>query len=805
MPATAGTIAAAIPGTRGVAEKVVTLDTAQRLQKILRSRGLRTVMTREDDNFIPLGQRVAYTSGRGDNAVFVSVHFNGAPREGASGIETYYYRGDSFGLAARMHRSILAATGAEDRWLRRRGFYVIRNSRVPAVLCELGFLTNIDEQNRIANSSSYRQKLAQGMADAIIAQRSSGDPDGLGIQPPVTTERLGGRRVRGRSRRGGRSYYSSSRSGRGGRRAASAATAAVPGVRKAAAPGKGAAVAAAANAAERGAADRRAPLAGCGCPHFMIVTSAEMRAIEEVAFQTGSTPESLMDAVGRQIADRFRRDDAAWDQAPLILFYGGKGNNAGDAFVAARRLEKFARRSGRREARPVICLRLADAGETLGDLPRKKLAELPDRIRRFSSEAEVERMVSRAGRHRVPLIIFDGLLGLGAHGPLREPIRTLAREINALRLRHGARVISLDFPSGLDADTGEPAADAVVADETWTVGFVKTGLVADAATNHVGRLSVLNSAEFDAAAAGASLAAAAAQRGALATPAGLAGLLPPRSFDGHKGLFGHIGILAGSVGATGAAVMCSHAAVRAGAGLVTLFVERDVYPIVAAAAAPEVMVRPLDSPVELLAAEAREKFDVLAVGPGLGRAGDGPIRELIEHWPGPMVVDADGLNALAANDDLGPLDRARGPRLLTPHPGEMARLRRADGKGESKVSRLETARDFTARRPGVTLLLKGARTLTAQHDRAPVYNTTGNPGMGTGGMGDILTGICAALLGQKLSPFDAARLGAWIHGRAADLAFAGDQSEESLVATDLLPHLGAAFREVRPGAAAAAL
>jgi N-acetylmuramoyl-L-alanine amidase len=208
------------PGQRGIAEKIVTLDTAQRLQKILRNRGLRTIMTRDGDYFVPLGQRVGATAGR-SNAVFVSVHFNGAPREGASGIETYYYRGDSFGLAERMHRSILAATGAEDRWVRRRGFYVIRNSRVPAVLCELGFLTNTDEENRIAHDGGYRQKLAQGIASAILSQRSEGDPDNLGAQPPITSERLGSRRNR-RGRRG-RYYHASSRSSRSGRHGRSSA------------------------------------------------------------------------------------------------------------------------------------------------------------------------------------------------------------------------------------------------------------------------------------------------------------------------------------------------------------------------------------------------------------------------------------------------------------------------------------------------------------------------------------------------------------------------------------------------------
>ena len=536
----------------------------------------------------------------------------------------------------------------------------------------------------------------------------------------------------------------------------------------------------------------------------MIVTSAEMRAIEEAAFASGdgTTPESLMDAVGAEIARRVGYC------ATTVLVYAGKGNNAGDALVAARRICDSLKALGAQlsavggRSRFQVALRLAADESALGPLARKKLSELPAELPRFTA-AEASQWLAAPDPHGLgrALVILDGLLGLGTHGPLREPIRAAAREINALRRQHGARVIAIDTPSGLDTDTGEPAEDAVVADETLAVGFVKTGLLADAATNHVGALSALSLPELDGAVEGlAEIADAGHKRGTLTTRASLVGLLPPRAFDAHKGQFGHVGILAGSVGATGAAVMCSHAAVRAGAGLVTLFVTRAVYPIVAAAAAPEVMVRPLGSPLELLKADARKKYDVLAVGPGLGRVGDAPIRKLIEKWPGPMVVDADGLNALAAGKTLGALDRAAGPRLLTPHPGEMARLRKADGRGQEKATRLEIAREFTAQRPSVTLLLKGARTLVAHHDQPPAYNTTGNPGMASGGMGDVLTGICAALLGQKLAPFDAARLGAWVHGRAADLALESGRppsSDESLAATDLFAQLGAAFRETR--------
>ena len=512
----------------------------------------------------------------------------------------------------------------------------------------------------------------------------------------------------------------------------------------------------------------------------MLVTPGEIQAVEAAIFATGVTAESLMDAVGRAVAEHLARFDAG-----TLLVYAGKGNNAGDVLGAARELARLTGRNGRRFQ---IRLRLAaDDPATLGDLARKKLDALdPDEFPRLT--AEQARAVPADGG----LLILDGLLGIGARGALREPIRGAAREINALRTRRGATVFAMDNPTGVDAATGEADPDAVVADETLTVGFAKAGLVADRAVNHVGRLCVIALPEFTRAADTAPHAPA---RGTLITPGSLAGLLPPRPHESNKGMFGRVGILAGSVGATGAAVMCSHACARSGAGLITLLVQRDIYPIVAAAAAPEVMVKPLASPLDAL----DMNFDVLALGPGLGQTGTDRVRVLVERWPNPMVIDADGLNALA--EDPRPLLRGAGPRLLTPHPGEMKRLLKGDAVSRGAVfndhaSRTEIAQRFTDYYP-VTLLLKGARTVIAERGRPPAYNSTGNAGMATGGMGDLLTGICAAMLGQKLGPWDAARLAAWVHGRAADMARQAGQSQESLLPTDLFPRLGAGFDELR--------
>jgi NAD(P)H-hydrate epimerase len=184
-----------------------------------------------------------------------------------------------------------------------------------------------------------------------------------------------------------------------------------------------------------------------------------------------------------------------------------------------------------------------------------------------------------------------------------------------------------------------------------------------------------------------------------------------------------------------------------------------------------------------------EKIDIWAVGPGLGKANSARIRELIERAERPMVLDADGLNILA--EDVSALKRCKGHRLLTPHPGEMARL-----FDSAKMSRAGTARSFCEQFP-VTLLFKGSRTIVAQRDQPLSFNSTGNPGMATGGMGDVLTGVCAGLIGQGLSLYDAARVGAWVCGRAAEISISGEgATQESLLPRDVLKELSYAFNEL---------
>jgi NAD(P)H-hydrate epimerase len=233
--------------------------------------------------------------------------------------------------------------------------------------------------------------------------------------------------------------------------------------------------------------------------------------------------------------------------------------------------------------------------------------------------------------------------------------------------------------------------------------------------------------------------------------------------------------------------MCAEGALRGGAGLVALYVEPDFYDIAATRITPEVMVHAVDSPARVL----EERADVIAIGPGLGLRHASSVLEVISHAPQPVVIDADGINALAA--DPHTLDRAVGPRLLTPHPGEMARL---DPNADIHPRRF-TAEVFTHRWPHA-LLFKGARSIVAQRGRSLSYNTTGHPGLATGGVGDVMTGLLAALAGQGQTLYDAARLGSWLIGRAAEAAiFSGAESPETLRPTALLGHLPAAFEGLR--------
>ena len=505
-----------------------------------------------------------------------------------------------------------------------------------------------------------------------------------------------------------------------------------------------------------------------------------MRATEQAAFASGVQVEALMDKAGAGVAQAVTK---FFPKPGRCIVFAGKGNNAGDALFAAQCLQRWGWK---------IEVRLAFKETDCSELTRKKLADLRRRPPEIvggtpftTGENDVGMQVVELGTEATeasasgsaPLIILDGLLGVGAKPPLREPIRATCRAINQLRTTKGAYVFAVDLPTGLDPDSGQTDRNCVIADFTVTIGYAKPGLIADAALNYVGRIDVVPLDELRP--------PETKQKEIIACPDAFLGLLPRRKYNSYKNQFGRIGVVAGSQGFVGAALMTSQGALRAGAGLVEVFVLEEIYEIVAGAAFMEAMVKPVGSYRDLL----KQKADVWAVGPGLGKSREKEILELIEKAKQPMVLDADGLNIVS--EKIPVLTRCKGKRLLTPHPGEMKRL-----FPKENLSRAEIATKFCDRFP-VTLLLKGSRTVVAERSRPLSYNTTGNPGMATGGMGDVLTGVCAGLLAQGLSPYNAARVAAWLCGRAAEIAvFNGNETEQSVLPRDVLNHIGDAFKEL---------
>ena len=487
-----------------------------------------------------------------------------------------------------------------------------------------------------------------------------------------------------------------------------------------------------------------------------VVASVQMRDAENAAFARGISAEHLMNQAGSGIAETVRR---FFPRPGYCFVFSGKGNNGGDALVAAAQLKRAGWQTD---------VHLSFPESECSELLRKKITE-------FRDTPSVALASNPSSTLSSPTVILDGLLGLGSKPPLRDPILAACREINRLRMERKAYVFAVDQPTGLNGDSGESDRDCVVADFTVTIAAAKRGLLADDAINFVGRLEVVSLSDLPLDTADETVASAGALRG----------LLSRRQFEAHKNQFGRVGIVAGSRGFAGAATMSAWGALRGGAGLVEVFVPENIYEIIAAAAPFESMVKPVKSYRDLL----DEKIDVWGIGPGLGKENASEIMDLVQRTEDPMVVDADALNLISREVSI--LKNCRGPRLLTPHPGEMKRL-----AGDRKISRAELAKNFTAEFP-VTLLLKGSRTVVAENGKRISYNTTGNPGMATGGMGDVLTGVCAALIAQKLPLFDAARVSAWVCGRAAEIAiFNGGENEQSLLPRDVLTNPGCALAEL---------
>jgi NAD(P)H-hydrate epimerase len=480
-----------------------------------------------------------------------------------------------------------------------------------------------------------------------------------------------------------------------------------------------------------------------------LYSAEQTRELDRQAGAAGLSGEELMERAGHAA---FELMLSRWPDVSRPAVLCGGGNNGGDGYVVAR----LAREAG---LEPVIH-HLRDPEDMKGDAltmaRRARDAGVPMRALSMD-DLPVD----------APLLV-DGLLGTGISGALREDIRALIEALDGL----GKPVLALDVPSGLNADTGAPAGAVLSADCTITFIGVNRGLLTGTGPVHSGELL------FDDLGVDRPVYQQVDAPVWRPTPARLRQWLPPRRRDAHKGHFGHVLVVGGDHGFAGAPLMTAQSAARCGAGLVSL-ATRPEHALAVLARQPEIMVRGVDGAESLR--PLLEKASVVAVGPGLGAGPWGRVLlEAILESGLPMVIDADGLNLLVEMDA-----DARDNWILTPHPGEAGRLLGSDG-ASVQADRFAALESLAARYGG-TVLLKGLGTLV-RGDGGTALISDGNPGMATGGMGDVLTGVIAALHAQGLPGYQAAALGAMAHARAADRAAAGD-GERGLLATDLLTAL----------------
>jgi NAD(P)H-hydrate epimerase len=514
---------------------------------------------------------------------------------------------------------------------------------------------------------------------------------------------------------------------------------------------------------------------------MFLVTAKEMRELDRLTIEEHGVPgHVLMERAGAGATE------ALLEQFPhvhksSVLVVAGKGNNGGDGFVVARLLKK----------QGVKCevVLTAKKTEVKGDALRNLEAflKLRGRVTEVTDAAQLDIVQKKLQQSQ---LVIDALLGTGLSAPVQGLLAGVIDLVNA----SGVPILAIDIPSGLDADRGEPLGTSIQAELTVTFGYPKLGLIGDPGALYAGKLAVVD----------IGIAPEAIERVRpqveLLTLEEVGMLVRARRRATHKGDFGHLLVLAGARGKSGAALLCGGAALRVGTGLVTLGGPSSLNTIFSS-----VLIEAMTAPLPELAdgsfcldenaiGQAMQGKTAIAFGPGVGVSVDtlGLTRWLLSHSEVPLVIDADGLNCLAS--DVSILRHVRAPVVLTPHPGEMARLLNTTN-AEVQANRLELARSF-AKQHGCFLVLKGANTVVAAPDGHAWINSTGNPGMASGGMGDVLTGIVSGLLAQGYVPEEACCLGVFLHGYAGDKA-AEEKGEAGILARDLIERLPNSLRALR--------
>ena len=509
------------------------------------------------------------------------------------------------------------------------------------------------------------------------------------------------------------------------------------------------------NSAQMREADRRTT-ADIGIPSLVLMENAGRQAV------------AAIESIYSDIQDR------------RVAVLCGRGNNGGDGFVIAR---TFAQRGV--DVSVFLIGRVADVrGDARTNL--EILGRLGLTVVEVADSQAWELHFSEVSDCS---LIVDAIFGTGLNAPVSGFIESVIADVNA----SGIPIVAIDLPSGLSADSPEPPGPSIEAGLTVTLAAPKLPLVLPPAETRAGDIVIA-----DIGIPGDVIESIEGPRVDLLTRAAMRELITPRAADSHKGDYGRVLIVAGSNGKTGAAHLAAMGALRSGAGLVTVATGASSQAVVAAMGA-EYMTEAIADAGDGLDPDAVDRVleiarDVVALGPGLGQAAATRefIKQLVDRATMPLVVDADGLNAF-----VGDPDRLSGREgrdiIITPHPGEMARLV-GMSTDEVQASRLEIARNFAVAHR-LFVVLKGHRTLIATPDEKIFINPTGNPGMATGGTGDVLTGMIAAWLAQLLDAEAACKLAVYLHGLAGDLAEA-DEGEVAMTSADVAGHLGDAFMDL---------
>ena len=502
-----------------------------------------------------------------------------------------------------------------------------------------------------------------------------------------------------------------------------------------------------------------------------LVTPLEMMKLEDQANQSGVTYDIMMNRAGAGLAEHLRHIATECNQKKL-LFLCGNGNNAGDCFVAASHLSD--------QFDITVCL--------VAGVPKTRTAYTKFRqMKRVHVLEDHEKIMEAVRQHE---IIVDGIFGIGFRGELSQPVQEI---FAAAAEGPEKQIIAVDIPSGGSGLNGTVSPGTPHCNITITFGAAKTGLFISPLSEHCGAILLVDiglpESAFD------------ALRYPLTHISGdeIRPLLPHRPANAHKGVFGKLVCVAGSRNMPGAAILAVRAALRTGVGLCALASEQEACKLLIASS-PEAIIYPLKTDANGMLTQqavpeilkAAKHASCVLIGCGLGQSEEvrASVRTLIAELDCPIILDADGLNAIVSGIDI--LRRAKHTVVLTPHPGEMARLLHCTPDDIQK-ERVNAAKRLAVRFPNTVVVLKGAGTIVAVADHASI-NTNGNSGMSKGGSGDVLAGIIAGLCAQHIEPEHAAKIGVYLHGLAGDCA-AAEYSTRAMLPSDMIRQLPMLFGE----------